>query len=162
MIIRSESFLPVRNIPVHEAAQYVLGVAFGLPMDCPEVFRDKSGGRAPFDQPALAASASGVVIEDIPGDELRLAAIQIGAVFLAGCAAEAIAANVDTSIIIGSRTQDLQHAVECIRKVGQSDLLLEDAWRMAVKMLHHAWPMVLEIAQDIPITDGTHRPPKFH
>ena len=162
MIIRSTSFLPVRDFKIHEAGHYVLGVGMGLPMNVPEVFRNGTGGRTTLDQPALQASSAGVVPEDIPDDQLKWAVTRMGAVLLAGCAAEAIAANVDTSCIIGSRTEDLRQAVECIRKVGQSDLLLQDAWRLAVKMLHHAWPLVLEIAQDIPTTDGTHRPVQFH
>ena len=162
MIIRSESFLPVRNFAVHEAAHYVVGVGFGLPMLCPEVFRDGSGGRAPLDQPALEASSANVVREDISSDQFKWAATRVGAMLLAGCAAEAIAAKVDTSCIIGSRSQDLRLAVETIRNAGQPDLLLQDAWRLSVKMLFHAWPMVLEIAELIPVTDNTHRPPQFH
>ena len=65
---------------------------------------------------------------------------------LGGCAAEAIAAGVDSSCIIGSRTSDLYHAGETVRSAGQPDLLLQDAWDLALKLLHRAWPMVLEIA----------------
>ena len=162
MIIRSQSFLPVRNFAIHEAAHYVIGVGFGLPMNVPEVFRNGTGGRTAIDQPTLKASSAGAVIEDFSSDQCKWAATRMSAVCLAGCAAEAIAANVDTSIIIGSHTEDLRQAVECIRKVGQSDLLLQDAWRLAVKMLRHAWPMVLEIAELIPVTDGSHRPVKLH
>ena len=161
MIIRSESFLPRRDFAVHEAGHYVLGVAFGFPMDCPQVFRDGSGGIAPFDRTVLKHDPD-IDLSDIPGDEMKQAALRIAAMFLAGCAAEAISADVDCSCIVGGRTSDLRLAVQCIRDSGMSDLLLQDAWRLAVKMLRHAWPLVESIAQDIPTTDGTHRPPKIH
>ncbi len=162
MIIRSRSFLPRRDFAIHEAAHYVIGVGFGLPMNVPEVFRNGTGGRTALDQPALQASSAGVVIEDFSSDQCKWAATRMGAVCLAGCAAEAISAGVDTSIIIGSHTEDLRQAVEVIRKVGQSDMLLIDAWRLAVKALHHAWPMVVEIAELLPVTDGSHRAVQLH
>ena len=162
MIIRSTSFLPRRDFGVHEAGHYVLAVGFGLEVENVEVFRNGSGGRVTLDQSAHEARSAGVVLEDFSSDQCKWAATRMAAVLLAGCASEAISAGVDTSCIIGSQTEDLRQAVEVIRKVKQSDLLLIDAWRLAVKMLHHAWPMVVEIAQDIPITDGTHKPPQFH
>lgn len=161
MIIRSESFLPRRDFAIHEAGHYCIGIAFGFPMDCPQVFRDGSGGIAPFDRTVLKHDPD-IDLSGLPGDEMKQAALRIAAMFLAGCAAEAIAADVDCSCIVGGRTSDLRLAVQCIRDCGLSDLSLQDAWRLSVKMLRHAWPLVESIAQDIPVTDGSHRPPKFH
>lgn len=161
MIIRSESFLPRRDFKIHEAGHYLIGSAFGFPMDCPQVFRDGSGGIAPFDRTVLKHDPD-IDLSDIPDDKHKLAALQIAAMFMSGHAAEAIAADVDCSCIVGGRTSDLRLAVQCIRDSGLSDLSLQDAWRLSVKMLRHAWPLVLEIAQDIPVTDGSHRPPKIH
>ena len=164
MIVRSESFLPRRDFAVHESAHYCVGSLFRLPLQPPEVFKDGSGGRVPFDRPAILASAEQAP-DDIPCDQYRLAALNISSMFLAGCAAEAIAADVDTRHLIGARTSDLHRAGEVIINAGfseQMDAILEESWHQAVRLLRKMWPIVVEIAGEVIITDDTHRPPKFH
>lgn len=164
MIIRSESFLPRRDFRIHESAHYCVGSLFRLPLQPPEVFRDGSGGRVPFDRPAILASAEQAP-DDVSGDQFRLAARNIACMFLAGTAAEAVACGVDTSHLIGARTSDLHQAGEVIINAGfseQMDAILEESWHQAVRLLRKMWPMVLEVAGDVLITDGTHRPVRLH
>ena len=164
MIIRSESFLPARNYAVHEAAHYCVGSLFRLPLQPPEIFRDGSGGRVPLDRPAILASAEQAP-DDIPRDQYRLAARNIACMYLSGHAGEAIACGVDTSCIVGARTSDLHQAGEVIIQAGfseQMDAILEESWHQAVRLLRKMWPLVQEIAGDVLITDGSHRPVKFH
>ena len=164
MIIRPESFLQVRDFRVHESGHYTVGSLFRLPLQPPEVFRDGSGGRVPFDRPAMLASAEQAP-DDVSGGQYRLAARNIACMFLAGTAAEAIACGVDTSHLIGARTSDLHQAGEVIINAGfseQMDEILEESWHQAVRLLRKMWPLVQEIAGDVLITAGSHRPVKFH
>lgn len=159
MIIRRESFLPVRNFAVHEAAHYLIGKRFNLPVLEPEVFADGSGGRVALDRPQIERTAATTADEDIPQEVMAKAARQVCCMYLAGHAAEAIAAGADTDHIIGRRTPDLYNAGEILEKCGLPDSILEEGWRDAVRILREMWPAVVDLARTVPLTNGSHNPP---
>lgn len=166
MIIRKDTYLRQRDISIHEASHFAVGILLNLPMQMPEVFRDGSGGRAPFDiDEAERLCASNPVIFDSTDQEAKVVGkvgVRIAAVFLAGCAGEAIHFGMPTDIIIGGRTADMNNACLVLERAGQPLTKLFDAWELSVKLLRHAWPAVVRAADLIPVTDGTHRAPIFH
>ena len=166
MIIRKDTYLKQRDYPIHEASHFAVATLLRLPMEMPEVFRDGSGGRAPFDiEEAKRLSANNPPIFDSPEHEAKAmgrAAVRIAAVYLAGCAGEAIHFGMPTDIIIGGRTADMTHACQVLKRAGQPLSRLSDAWKLAVGLLRHTWPDVVRTAGLIPVTDGTHRAPIFH
>ena len=166
MIIRKDSFLRQRDYPIHEASHFAVGILLNLPMQMPEIFRDGSGGRAPFDiDEAERLCARSPLIFESPDQEMKVmgkAAVRIAAVYLAGCAGEAIHFGMPTDIIIGGRTADMIYAGQVLERAGQPMTKLFDAWELSVKLLKHAWPAVVRAADLIPVTDGTHRAPIFH
>ena len=162
MIIRDESFLTARDFRIHEAAHVAVGVMLRLPMALPEVFRDGSGGRANFAWDEIEVGASQALPDEVSASTERKAAVNIGAMYLAGYCAEGIASGANLDFIIGAKTHDLIQALRVLDLVNAShnDLLL--SWDLARKILTHTWPAVLELAEMVPVTDGTHRPPIFH
>ena len=166
MIIRKDTYLKQRDFSIHEASHFAVATLLKLPMQMPEVFRDGSGGKAPFDiEEAQRLSANNPPIFDSPDHEAKAmgkAAVRIAAVYLAGCAGEAIHFGMPTDIIIGGRTADMIYAGQVLERAGQPMTKLFDAWELSVKLLKHAWPAVVRAADLIPVTDGTHRAPIFH
>ena len=165
MIIRKATYLKHRDIAIHEASHFAVGTLLKLPMQLPEVFRDGSGGIAPFDREE--AHRLGVIAApyDPPEQEAKAmgkAGVRIAAVFLAGCAGEAIHFGVPTDIIIGGRTPDMLYAGLVLELAGQPISQLSAAWEIAVRLLRHAWPAVVRTAELIPVTGGTYRPPRFN
>ena len=161
IVIRKETVLRARDFRIHESAHFLIGIMFRLPMGEPEVFQDGSGGRVPFDRPALE-SAAAVDVGDVPENVVHLATLNICSMFAAGFAAEAIASDTDTTHVIGLRSEDLINAGQILEHTGLPMETLEAAWHRTVRILRAIWPLVTDLAKDIPETDGTHRPPKFH
>ncbi len=166
MIIRQESYLRCRNIRIHEAGHFAIGTILRLPMALPEVFRDGSGGVAPFawdEVEECAAKEIDVLHEMELGPK---AATNIASMYLAGFAAEAIASKTPWEDIIGGRTHDLSKAVEVLQLVGlhgeNQETHLKLAWITALTILSEQWKAVCQLADMIPETDGTHHPPIFH
>jgi hypothetical protein len=160
--IRPEGALTRRDLRIHEAGHFVVGSAFGLPMAIPEIFGDGSGGRAGWDQAEVKRRAARR-LPDIDDKSLatveRLAGLNIAACFMAGYCAECINAGDDPRAIYGSRTPDIAHAGQILLKTHDRDTHLSIAWNRAWSVLTDAWPIVLEIAELLPVTQGTHHPP---
>ncbi len=169
MIILDPSLtLPPSDFRIHEAGHYVVGVGLGIEMAMPEIYRDGSGGIAPFERlkhTEDTRSLDELFIEANLADSalIAIAAGNIAAVYLAGYAAEAIMANVSTGNPIGAQSNDFINACRVL-ELGRADtnLGIVAAWRTAVVALKCAWSHVEAIAALIPVTGGTHRPPIFH
>lgn len=160
--------LPPSDFRIHEAGHYVVGVGLGFEMAIPEIYRDGSGGIAPFERPKPTEDArtlDDLFMEANSAESALIfqTALHIAAVYMAGYAAEAIMANVSTANPIGRETSDFANACRML-EIGRLDVNLgiDVAWKTAVVGLKSAWPQVEAIAEMIPVTDGTHRPLKFH
>ena len=160
--------LPSPDFRIHEAGHYVVGVALGIEMALPEIYRDGSGGIAPFEPPRPTQDTrtlDEVFIEATSAESVIIAeaALNFASVYMAGYAAEAIAGQVSTGNPIGRETNDFVNACKVL-ELGRAptNLGINAAWRTAVMVLKCTWPHVEAIAALIPITDGTHRSPRFH
>jgi hypothetical protein len=163
MLIREESFLLARDIRIHEAAHFGVGILLGLPMGEPEVFRDGSGGRVNLGWTEIHASVAAIEGQAISQNTEWAAARRVATMYLAGFAGECIITGADTSEIVGGHSHDLAKACEVLELVGAPvDQSLKRAWAHALEILKACWPAVTELAGMIPETDGGHRPPQFH
>lgn len=165
LIIQPESFLKSRDIRIHEASHCAVGTILRLPMSMPEVFKDGSGGVANFDWDEIRASADSDDrhLDEIDYDQQLNAGTHIAAMYLAGFAGEAIASKTEWRQIIGARSHDLQKACQALDLVkAPEEIYLSLAWHTALEILYTCWPTVMKLADMIPETDGTHRPPQFH
>lgn len=161
MWLKPESALTRRDLRIHEAAHFVVGTGFGLPMQPPEIFADGSGGIARFDRVQarrLAARPLPELSEKMLMDLEKTAGLNIAATFLAGYCAEAIAGGDDPRVVYGSRTSDIARAGQALMQTRENTWGLEIAWTRARSVLTEpgVWAMVEEIAELIPLTDGTH------
>ena len=163
MIIREESFLKSRDTRIHEAGHFGVGTLLRLPMAGPEVFRDGSGGIVNLDWDNIRETAKELEGKEASHQTNVVAATRIATMYLAGFAAECIASDTDTTEIVGAQSHDFMKACEALRLVDAPvEKNLKKAWSDALKVLNICWPAVIEAAALIPVTDGTHRPPKFH
>lgn len=165
MIILTEDYLRGRNFRIHEAGHCAVGTMLRLPMAMPEVFKDGSGGVAHFDWDEIHTNnaADPRQLMDF-GHNVKLnSCTNIAATYLAGFAAEALASKTPWRKIIGAQSHDLVKACEALKLVkAPEEIYLSLAWHTALDVLNHCWPAVLKLADMIPETDGTHRPPRFH
>ena len=138
------------DVSIHESAHYVVGRAFGVPVEHPTIADDRQSGLvavrpkrpAGFDQAAFRASLS-------RQDVIDLAVVQ-AAFCLCGYAAEAKACRCVWAphYIIAGGTSDLDSAIKLLEEADLDHFLFE-TWQIARDAVDTHWAEIVDFAKTL-------------